>query len=174
MSTSTEVKSIFQSIEIEYISKNDWSGVKKSERNSNEVRARGFVPGTESRLLEGDHPLAGEYGLFAAKKFEMFDVIGEYLGDINQCEGHYCAAVSYSQCKSQEYSVDGGKKGNELRFINDYHNIASGPNVIMKDVHLDTYPCIVIVCVRDIEIGEEILVSYGPNYCSKYLGINPE
>ena len=60
-------------------------------------------------------------------------------------------------------------EGNELRFMNDFHNIADSNNVSMRRCYIDTLPRILIVCERDIEEGEEILTSYGEEYCKVWI-----
>jgi len=48
-------------------------------------------------------------------------------------------------------------------------NIAFGPNVTMRTTYIDTYPHLVVVCTRDIDIGEEILLDYGEAYNDIFL-----
>jgi hypothetical protein len=65
---------IWQKGDLEYISSNKWDGIsKKSKQSSRKYR----VDGVEIRLLGKDHPLCGEYGLFASKRFSPFDIIGK-------------------------------------------------------------------------------------------------
>ena len=65
--------------------------------------------------------------------------------------------------------LDAKNCGNELRFINSYLNVDFGPNVTMRTVYINTYPHICIVCMRDIEIGDEFLLDYGEAYNKAYL-----
>ena len=61
---------------LKYTSTNVWKGkgVKKSD-----VKREG-IHGVEVRDLPPGHMLAGEQGLFATKRFEQFNIIGEYTG----------------------------------------------------------------------------------------------
>jgi SET domain-containing protein len=43
----------------------------------------------------------------------------------------------------------------------------------MRTVYIDTYPHLVIVCMRDIDIGEEFLLDYGDAYNQAYLTPKP-
>jgi SET domain len=43
------------------------------------------------------------------------------------------------------------------------------PNVTMRTVYINTYPHIAIVCTRDIEPGEELLLDYGEAYTKAFL-----
>jgi hypothetical protein len=65
--------------------------------------------------------------------------------------------------------VDGEKCGSEMRFINDYRNISDECNVIMRTVYIGTYPKLVIVCTKDIEVGDEFLLDYGSWYVDTYF-----
>ena len=60
-----------------------------------------------------------------------------------------------------------------MRFINSYLNIDFGPNVAMKTVYIDTFPHLVIICMKDIDIGEEFLLDYGDAYNQAYLTPKP-
>ena len=56
-----------------------------------------------------------------------------------------------------------------MRFINSYINVDFSPNVTMRTVYMNTYPHLVIVATKDIEIGEEILLDYGAAYNNLYI-----
>lgn len=56
-----------------------------------------------------------------------------------------------------------------MRFINDFHGIAEQQNVTFRRVFVDTTPRIMVVCKRDINIGEELLTSYGDAYVNRFL-----
>ncbi len=166
----SSIKSVFDKLDLEYISTNNWDNIPKAIRKSSEIRVQGRIHGVEPRKLEHPHPLAGEYGLFAStKRFEMCDVVGEYCGVVTtNNEGHYCASLDFGQSL---YCVDAEFKGNEMRFINDFHGIKDSPNVTMRICHVDSIPRILIVCLRTIEIGEELLLSYGDLYCAKHFNL---
>ena len=60
-----------------YINTNTWprsSRGRKLKKSAN----RSFIHGVEIRRLEDPHPLSGQLGLFAAQRFEKFDILGEY------------------------------------------------------------------------------------------------
>jgi SET domain-containing protein len=115
--------------------------------------------------------LHGEQGLFAIKKFEKFDVIGEYTGRVVGEEilrGHYLATLE-DLPQTDSLGVDAEHCGNEIRFINSYLNIAFVPNVTMRTTYINTYPHLVVVCTREIDIDEEILLDYGEAYNKEFL-----
>ena len=56
-----------------------------------------------------------------------------------------------------------------MRFINSYIGIDFSPNVTMRTVYMNTYPHLVIVATRDIDIGEELLLDYGEAYNQLYI-----
>ena len=101
----------------------------------------------------------------------MCDVIGEYTGRIvgeEVLKGHYLATLE-DLPQEQSLGIDAEKVGNEMRFINSYLNIAFSPNVTMRTTYINTYPHLMIVCTRDIDIGEEILLDYGEAYNKEFL-----
>ncbi len=82
--------------------------------------------------------------------------------------GHYVAALE-DKTLLESLGIDAGECGNEMRYINSYLNIAFTPNVTMRTTYINTYPHVVIVCIRDIEPGEELLLDYGKAYTDAYL-----
>lgn len=146
------------------------------------------IKGVEVRDLGKDHVLCGEKGLFTTEKFELGDIIGyfffplhtqclidcwtcrEYTGRVvnDTVNGHYVACLEDKAQKSS-LGVDAQDCGNEMRFINSYLNIDFGPNVTMRTAYINTYPHLLIVCLRDIEPGEELLLDYGKAYTDAYL-----
>lgn len=122
------------------------------------------------RDLPEDHFLAGEQGLFALKKFCKYDIIGEYTGKIvpSSVGGHYVALLE-DKDYNDSMGVDAMECGNEMRFINSYLNIADRPNVKMRTAYVGSYPHVMVLCIEDIEIGEEILLDYGDEYTNMYL-----
>ena len=61
-----------------------------------------------------------------------------------------------------------------MRYINSYINIDFEPNVTMRTVYMNTYPHIIIVCTKDLEIGDELLLDYGKAYTDAYLTPKPK
>lgn len=152
---------------LKFTGSNIWKGIQRHKKDSIK---RNHIDGVEVRLLPPDHVLKGEYGLFATKKFDICDVIGEYVGVVvgNNKGGHYVATLEDKfQCDS--LGIDAEKIGNEMRFINSYLNVAFFANVAMRTVYIDGMPHIVIVCTRDIDVGEEFLLDYGEAYNKAYL-----
>jgi hypothetical protein len=158
---------IFDELNLKYIHSNQWNSISKQDT----MNARRFqVKGVEVRKLPKNHFLAGEYGLFATRRFEKYDILGEYTGKIvdHHAFGHYVAAL---EDKSHEESlgIDAQRIGNEMRFINSYLQIAFSANVTMHTAYINTYPHILIVCCENIEINDEILLDYGAAYNNAYL-----
>ena len=153
------------------------------------------VHGVEVRKLEIDHPIVKlhsdklqivEFGLFATKRFNQFDCIGEYCGQIidmgtlRNHGGKYVASFDVNHIHQihtaptvdlyKDIVLDAEMEGNELRFINSYRNIEPIPNVVMRSVVVNKLPCIIILCSKHsgIEPGEEILLDYGDEYNQAY------
>jgi SET domain-containing protein len=154
-----------------YRNKCDWSQI-----SPNFLKLLGklrFIAGTEVRDLPSNHFLAqnGEQGLFAIKNFKKFDIIGEYVGEVvsREVSGHYVACLEDTDNLLDSLGVDASRSGNETRFINSYLNISFAPNVMMKRCYINSVPHIFIVCIEDIEIGDEILLDYGESYNTMYL-----
>lgn len=74
------------------------------------------------KIEDKNHILYGEYGLYATEKINKFDVLGEYTGLITEFGGRYVASFTGID-KLGIFGIDAEKAGNEMRFINDYHNI---------------------------------------------------
>lgn len=113
--------------------------------------------------LSEDHPSTG-YGLFAAEYIPPFTYILDYNGNVQldeliSSENDYCIHLH------DALSVEAETSGNAARFINDFYKIASRPNVAF-----DTYRCGDEVRVGvwslnvPIEIGQELLVTYGLDF----------
>ena len=149
-----------------------WSSDIKKEKK--EACRRPFIRGIEVRDLGPDHFLCGQKGVFATEKFSQFDVLGEYTGRVvdDTVNGHYVAALE-DKATRESLGIDAQDCGNEMRFINSYLNIDFAANVTMRSAYLNTYPHIIIICTRDIDIGEEILLDYGKAYTEAYLTPKP-
>jgi len=162
-----KVTSIFQSLNLTYRSSNNWLTVDKNERKNINI---GHIEGVEPRRCPPGHILEGEYGLFATKKFEPGDVIGEYVGVVHRGSSPYVADLHcYSTEVHSDLGVDSLQEGNELRFMNDYHGIAAINNVNMHRCFIDTFPRVLIVCEKAIGVGDEILTSYGEGYINYWI-----
>lgn len=163
---AAKLQSIFESLGLKYLSSNDWSQTDKQTRKTKGGRYPGYVEGVEARRCPPGHLLAGEYGLFATKRFEPTDVLGEYVGIITEKSSAYCAELHYNFSK---LGVDSEREGNELRFMNDYHGIAEINNVNMQRCYIGELPRVLIVCEKVIEVGDEILTSYGQAYIDSWI-----
>lgn len=153
---------------LKYLQTNIWD--KRIDHASREGCRRYSPSGVEVRDLPPGHFLAGQQGLFATRKFLRYDIIGEYTGKIvpSTVGGHYVALLEDKEY-NDSMGVDAQDCGNEMRFINSFVNIAPRPNVKMRTAYIGTYPHIVVLCIEDIEIGEEILLDYGEEYTNMYL-----
>ena len=155
--------------DLKYLNCNKWAFNVSKEMKEN--CRRHTVHGVIVKDLAHNHPLYGEQGLYTTKKFEKFDVIGEYLGLIVGPEvkcGHYLAALE-DKLHDDSLGLDAAHCGNEMRFINSYIGIDFSPNVTMRTVYMNTYPHLVIVATRDLDIGEELLLDYGQAYNQLYI-----
>ena len=154
-----------------HIKYNTWPRSRKG-RELKKKAMRPYMHSVEIRILQGDHPLAGQLGLFSAKKFQQFDIIGEYCGEVFDSEGGGEYAT-YLEDRSGKYAlgVNAASEGNESRFINHYKGIQEEPNVILKIAFIEELPRVMVVCLRDIEVGKELLLSYSAEYVQEYLGI---
>ncbi|KAM3568640.1 hypothetical protein VYU27_009242 [Nannochloropsis oceanica] len=138
---------------------------------------RRLLPGIEVRYItEPSHVLKGQYGVYATREFAPFDVIGEYVGRVvppKVC-GEYVATIDWEDCRLSDgaghlWGVDSAVYGNEVRMINHYHRISPVPNVKFVTSYIAELPHILVVVVRPIARGAEVLIDYGPNYwCGKY------
>ena len=167
---TTKPTRFWETDKLKYTPTNIWSRISKEKRESARLHD---LRGLEVRDLPEGHFLHGEKGLFATIPFKMFDVIGEYCGKIvdNTVQGHYVAVLEEKPIE-ESLGIDAEHIGNEMRFINSYLNVAPEANVLMRTVYMNTLPHLVIVCKRDIEVGEEILLDYGDGYTNTYLTPN--
>ena len=117
---------------------------------------------TSVKIKKIDDPesvIDGQYGLFANQDFSKYDVIGQYTGKMVSLSsgGKYVAGCD--KC-----CIDADFIGNELRFINDYKNIADEPNTTIRISYIDKKPRVLFVVTKDIKEGEQILTKYGDSY----------
>lgn len=161
--TNTDVPS-----QAKYISSNTWPRSSRG-RKLKKGATRPFIHGVEIRLLLDPHPLAGELGLFAARKFDEFDILGEYCGEVYEGDDG-SEYATYLEDRSERYAlgVDATREGNECRFINHFTGIADEANVVMKIAYVEELPRVMVVCMRDIEVGEEFLLNYSDEFVEAY------
>lgn len=168
MSTVNAVQDLFQSLKIKYLSSNDWSQVDRSVRRTREGKLAGRIDGVEVKLLPSGHPLAGSYGLFATKRFECCDIVGEYVGVITRDEGPYVLDL-HGQGTSDCLGINGEFSGNEMRFMNDFRGLGPEQNVVWKRAYIDTLPRVLVISTKTIEVGEEILTCYGDEFFNVFI-----
>ena len=111
------------------------------------------------KINDPNNILHNQFGLFATKKFDEYDIIGQYTGKLvsSDKEGRYVSA-------SENCCIDALDTGNELRFINDYRNISPSNNVVIKTTYIDKKPRVLFVVTKKIEPGEQLLTDYGEGY----------
>ena len=116
------------------------------------------------KIEDEDHPLNGEYGLFPTRQWLPFEIIGTYTGEVvKNTPGRYVARLFISK-NGNNWCVDAEKEGNETRFINDYRNIAPEPNVFFSKTVVNGKITILVVVIKPINIGDEIVSDYGEDY----------
>jgi SET domain-containing protein len=118
-------------------------------------------------------PNAGN-GLFAVKKIKKKEVIGELGGRLlteNQYPigNHYIASIAECAWKeSHPYRyIDSKDHGANVSRINFAPSEINGKETHFQNAKIKQLcqrPYVVFVAVRDIEPGEEIWSTYGPNY----------
>jgi hypothetical protein len=155
------------SAKVVHITSNIWPPSGNGKRLRKKA-SRQFSHGVEIRTLPQGHILAGQKGLFAANPFQQFDIVGEYCGKVATTGGEYVAHLE-SPLLKDPLGVDAQTHGNELRAINHFQSIADTPNVIMKLCYVEQLPRIMIICKRDIPVGDEFLLNYGDDYFEAYL-----
>ncbi|MCX6989678.1 MAG: hypothetical protein NTX49_01225 [Chlamydiae bacterium] len=122
------------------------------------------------KILPETHLLAGQRGLFTSEKIVKDALLGEYVGDTRLLDvaftppsniSDYCWVVKMDQFY---LIIEPLLYANELAFVNDYRNIKEAPNVDGKLINHRGRPHFCYVAIRDIEVGEEVLVDYGLGY----------
>ena len=105
-----------------------------------------------------EHPVYGKYGLFSTRKWEKFDILGEYFGEFcNYRESEYIVGVNLENYRG--LCIDSQNIECPMKYINHYQNIGS-PNCKYVSVLIDNKPKIFLVVTKNIDIGEEILADY--------------
>lgn len=111
-------------------------------------------------INDSRHPVHGQRGLFATRKWHKFDVIGEYTGEVICDYIHSEYVISFMNISSS-ICLDAKNMGNECRFINHYKGINEKPNCKYSMTYINCKPIILVVVIENIEIGDEILIDYG-------------
>ncbi|OQS07689.1 SET domain protein [Thraustotheca clavata] len=116
------------------------------------------------RIVDAAHPAVNEFGLYAAEPIPPHSFVCNYIGRVH-LQTEYPDS-DYAVTYFGEYALDATHTGNEARFINDYRNIASRPNVAF-DTYKDVDGMIQVgvwSLNKPIVPGEEILGNYGKGY----------
>lgn len=119
------------------------------------------------KINEPNNILHNQFGLFATKKFDEYDIIGQYTGKLVTPD----KGGRYVSC-SENCGIDALDIGNELRFINDYRNISSTENVVLRTTYIDKKPRVVFVVTQNIEEGDQLLTDYGKGYWEAEFNFN--
>ncbi|CAK4250006.1 unnamed protein product [Aphanomyces euteiches] len=112
-------------------------------------------------ITSPDHPVFNSYGLFATTTIPPETLVCNYIGRVHLQSDF--PDSDYAVTYYGNYSIDATYAGNEARFINDYRNIATRPNVAF-DTYRDADGMIQVgVWSLNVSIapGEEILGNYG-------------
>lgn len=126
-------------------------------------------------IQDRSHPCFGEFGVFSTENFGKEHTFGPYAGDVipvkalNDSHGrgkfHMCFG------KNEEFMVDAGNVGNKLRFVNDFRNVpgVNAPNMqfIMRHNPMTGTLMIVLIAIKEVLKGTELLRDYGKDYWEK-------
>ena len=118
------------------------------------------------KITDKTHPCNDQFGLFSVKRYNKYDIIGEYIGEAvdifnldKDFHSDYFAGFSVDGLKG--IGIDAQNMGNEMRFINHYKGILTKPNVKFVNYLDGIFSKIMVVCICEINIGEELVVDYG-------------
>lgn len=105
------------------------------------------------------------YGIFAENDIAEHEFIGIYTGSVQDRSlvgnKDYAWLYPIKTDSGGAVSLDGYKQGNELRFINDGIN----PNCkVIYVIGNDDLWHVCYAALTDIKKGEQLLISYGPDY----------
>jgi SET domain-containing protein len=116
------------------------------------------------KITEKTHPCYDQFGLFACNFIQKGEFIGHYSGEVKKRTNldNSLYLVPYGD----KYDIDASKIGNEMRFINDYRNIANRPNVTLAKAYCQVtgMPFVAVVAICDIQSGTELVANYGKLY----------
>lgn len=104
--------------------------------------------------------------LVANSFIEKYECIGYYGGEIVNLKKNDWNPYQLTPKDDEPYFIDGEQFGNNMRYINDHKGVDLTPNVgfFLADFKIEGYYITSIVALRNIEMGEEILASYGDGY----------
>src|SRR3990167_3755576 len=140
------------------------------------IETQSVHPHLQIKELKPPHPLAGketfkghvQHGLFALEKIQKNTELGEYVGemclvrpdDTSVENGVYLWTIIV-RVNEPALRIYSGKIANELTFVNDYRGIQKKPNVSGKGIAHRGRCYFGYETIRDIELGEELLIDYG-------------
>ena len=128
------------------------------------IPKKSVINGVRIIKLGNEHLLKGEFGLIATKKWEKFNIVGEYTGIISLDDKDVKYTAYLSLIDNDSLGIDAKYCGNEMRFINDYRNLRDRPNVRLEIVYIDKKPKVLVIVLEDIDENEELLLDYGEGY----------
>lgn len=104
-------------------------------------------------------------GVITQRTWQSGDYLGDYVGEIRPYNDHennsYCLAVSINASSSRRIAmIDAKTYGNWTRFVN--HSCRA--NLTFKEANVGGYRIYALVALRDIEVGEELTIDYGPGF----------
>ncbi|ATZ81063.1 lysine methyltransferase [Bodo saltans virus] len=110
------------------------------------------------------------YGLFAEQDFEEKDFVGEFCGTVTNSPPKESDKYNCSYKFESTLVIAPRKYGNEMQFANhsSVKNNVDWDNTNGDDEHIH----IILIAIKKIKCGDEILVNYGESYWTQ-LGINP-
>jgi len=117
-----------------------------------------------------NHPAynrTGSHRLVATAFIERYEWLGFYGGQVLHSDTSW-NPYQIAPVTNASYIIDAENIGNEMRYINDYRGgVAKEPNVgfFRSDEKIGgKYYTSVVVTLKDIQPGEEIVASYGNEY----------
>ena len=138
--------------------------------NNKEYPEHNYLEGVIIKeITNPNHKLFGEYGLFARRQWEKYEIIGEYCGLLSKYneideKTRYLAQLYIDESPEDTLYIDANQYGNETRFINDYRNIALEPNTTFVSSNISGKQHILIIVTKQIKPYTEILADYGNDY----------
>ncbi len=132
------------------------------------IRLDPVLPCVELFKVPAGHPAYGDHaslGVRATSFIRAGTVIGYYAGELIRKPGKGARSAYDMNVNAKTktlLTIDAARMGNEVRFINDYRNVDSTPNVYMA-IALDDVRQPVHAS-RHIQAQEELLLDYGVEY----------
>jgi len=121
---------------------------------------------------EENHPARGEYGLFAATKFEAKERVIDYHGVVTtSSDASQTSDYTLAFGERNELAIDAEKQGNEARMCNDFRGTSRKANAKF-DVYVDERgdTKLAIFATDTIPKGCEVLISYGKSFWKNRVG----